>query len=137
MEAQTTQSAFSGVGRIGSDSSAFRLEEMTEKSGLGAGREKTKLWLLTFDLPGEKVNKLNAAVMASAAQIISELETKGKEGRIDLLVLASGKRGNFIAGADIEMLQAATDPEKMSREGQELFSRWEDLPFPTVAAIDG
>jgi 3-hydroxyacyl-CoA dehydrogenase/enoyl-CoA hydratase/3-hydroxybutyryl-CoA epimerase len=63
-----------------------------------------------------------------------------KAGKIDALVLVSGKPGNFIAGADIEMIQAtqtAEEAEALSRGGHELANRWEDLPFPTIAAIQG
>ena len=55
-------------------------------------------------------------------------------------MLVSGKPGNFIAGADIDMIQAAKsaeEAEQLSRGGQKLLDRWEDLPFPTIAAVQG
>jgi len=73
-------------------------------------------------------------------KLLPQLESLGKEGKIDVLVLLSGKKGNFIAGADIELIQAAKtsqEAESLSRMGQKLMDRWEDLPFPTVAAING
>lgn len=99
-----------------------------------------KFWSLIFDLPGEKVNKLNRRVLQDFEEILSRLEILGKEGQIEGLVLRSGKPGGFIAGADIEMLQAVKnfeEAESLSRSGQRLCNRWEDLPFPTVAAING
>ncbi len=80
--------------------------------------------------------------------ILSRLETLGAENkvenkaenRIDALVLLSGKTGNFIAGADIELIQStqtAQEAQELSRSGQKLMYRWEDLPFPTVAGIHG
>ena len=37
------------------------------------------------------------------------------------------------------MIQSAKTPErpKLFHAGQKLMNRWEDLPFPTVAAIEG
>ncbi len=113
---------------------AFRLESAPALKG-GA-----KLWTLTFDLPGEKVNKLSRKVMTEVDTLLVELEEKGRKGEIDALVLFSGKPGNFIAGADIEMIQSvktAHEAEELSRSGQVLIDRWEDLPFPTIAAING
>lgn len=116
-----------------SEKSAFQLEDRSARWG-------AKLWTLTFDLPGEKVNKLSRAVMAEFQELLPRLEALGKEGAIEALVLRSGKTGNFIAGADIEMIQAtksAEEAEALSLTGHQQASRWEDLPFPTVAAING
>ncbi len=113
---------------------AFRLEPETPSKG------GSKLWKLTFDLPGEKVNKLSRKVMAEVDTLLNQLEEMGKKREIDVLILFSGKPGNFIAGADIEMIQSmksAREAEELSRSGQVMIDRWEDLPFPTVAAIDG
>lgn len=120
--------------------SAFQLADLSEKAGL-AESGRARIWTLTFDLPGEKVNKLSRKVMADFAQVLTELEKMGREEKsIDALVLRSGKPGNFIAGADIEMIQdakTASEAEALSTQGHELSNRWEDLPFPTVAAVNG
>lgn len=111
----------------------FHLEDLTTQMG-------AKIWTLTFDMPGEKVNKLNRPVMDEFLTVLPVLEEKAKAGKIDALVLLSGKPGIFIAGADIEMIQAAktsAEAELLSREGQKLLDRWEDLSFPTVAAVAG
>lgn len=116
-----------------SDSAVFRLEDQSSQYGM-------KLWTMVFDLPGEKVNKLSKRVIDEFESILGRLEKMGKDGQIEALVLVSGKPGQFIAGADIEMIQAvksAAEAEALSRAGQKLLDRWEDLPFPTVAAING
>jgi 3-hydroxyacyl-CoA dehydrogenase/enoyl-CoA hydratase/3-hydroxybutyryl-CoA epimerase len=116
-----------------SSASAFRLEDQSARWG-------AKLWTLVFDLPGEKVNKLSRRVMEEFDALLPKLEELGKAGNIDALVLLSGKPGNFIAGADIELIQAARtaqEAESLSRMGQKLLNRWEELPFPTVAAVNG
>ncbi|MBI4924917.1 MAG: enoyl-CoA hydratase/isomerase family protein [Bdellovibrio sp.] len=110
---------------------AFRLENLTEKWGF-------KLYNLIFDLPGEKVNKLNNLVIKEFEDILSQLEQMN--GKIDTLVLSSSKPGIFIAGADITMIQGMKSPEEaqeMSRYTQKLMDRFEDLPFPIVAAVNG
>src|SRR5262249_18381324 len=57
------------------------------------------------------------------------------------LILASGKPGMFIAGADLKELGSAkADPEltrKLVQRGLKIIERFESLPFPTVALIDG
>ena len=113
--------------------SVFTLADQSAKMG-------AKIFTCTFDLPGEKVNKLSRFVMEQFSVFLEDLEKKGDQGLIDALVLVSGKPGNFIAGADIELIQAAKSSEEaedLSRTGQKLLDRWEDLPFPTVAAIQG
>ena len=93
---------------------------------------------LYFDLQNEKVNKFNREVMAEFEQLIQEL--KGKASKIDALILFSKKPGNFIAGADITLFQAAktaAEATELSRAGQVLLNHWEDLPFPRVVGING
>jgi 3-hydroxyacyl-CoA dehydrogenase/enoyl-CoA hydratase/3-hydroxybutyryl-CoA epimerase len=116
-------------------SEIFRLADLSSQWG------GTALWSLTFDLPGEKVNKLSKKVMEDfETKVLPKLEELGNQGRIEALVLLSGKPGNFVAGADIEMILAARsaeEAENLSRMGHKSADRWEDLPFPTVAVIDG
>ena len=93
--------------------------------------------VLTFDLPGEKVNKLTASVMDELDALLDELASK-KE--VKALVFRSGKKESFIAGADIGEIRNITDAgtgEQLARRGQAILSKLEALPFPTVAAIHG
>lgn len=127
------QGDFKGTSRQ-SGESAFRLKDLSGRYG------SAKIWQVTFDLPGEKVNKFNKRVMDDFGALIQDLERLAKDGKIDSLVVISGKPGIFIAGADIELIQAArtaADAEALSRAGQKLLDRWEDLPFAKVAAING
>jgi 3-hydroxyacyl-CoA dehydrogenase/enoyl-CoA hydratase/3-hydroxybutyryl-CoA epimerase len=106
--------------------SNFRLEVGTDR-----------LATLTFDTPGKKVNVFTRAALAELERIITEL---GGRQDIGCLILLSGKRGSFIAGADVEEIARVDDPveaEAGSRLGHRLFSAWEALPFPTVASIQG
>jgi 3-hydroxyacyl-CoA dehydrogenase/enoyl-CoA hydratase/3-hydroxybutyryl-CoA epimerase len=93
--------------------------------------------ILTFDLPGEKVNKLTTPVMNELDRQLDALLT---DREIKALVIRSGKADTFIAGADIAEIRDITDPqlgEELSRKGQAVMNRLEALPFPTVAAIHG
>jgi 3-hydroxyacyl-CoA dehydrogenase/enoyl-CoA hydratase/3-hydroxybutyryl-CoA epimerase len=117
-----------------SNASSFQLVDLTSRMG------GTKIWTLVFDTPGEKVNKLSKAAIREFEPLLKQLEDLGQRGEIEALALVSGKPGNFIAGADINMFEeakTAEEAEALSRMGQKLFDRWEDLPFPTVAVIDG
>jgi 3-hydroxyacyl-CoA dehydrogenase / enoyl-CoA hydratase / 3-hydroxybutyryl-CoA epimerase len=93
--------------------------------------------VLTFDLPGEKVNKLTTPVMEELDRLLDELTA---DRQVKALVIYSGKPGIFIAGADIAEIRDITDTargEELSRRGQAVMNKLEALPFPTVAAIHG
>ena len=99
--------------------------------------QEDEIGVLTFDLPGKSVNIFNETVLAELGDLIAKL---GDRRDIKCLVLLSGKPRTFIAGADINLISGVTDPsiaEAGIRFGQQLFQGWEDLPFPTVAAIRG
>ncbi len=93
--------------------------------------------MLTFDLPGERVNKLTTPVMEQFSQVIDELAGNQK---VEAIIIESAKEGIFIAGADIREIQGVNDPrmgETLARKGQAIFDRLESLPVPVIAAIDG
>ncbi|MFY9550936.1 MAG: 3-hydroxyacyl-CoA dehydrogenase NAD-binding domain-containing protein, partial [Thermoanaerobaculia bacterium] len=98
--------------------------------------EEDGLAVLTFDLPGEKVNKFSAAVIAELADVLVRLS---REARIRGLLIRSGKPDIFIAGADVKEFLTVR-PEEV-REGikrvQSLFEQLANLPYPTVAVING
>jgi 3-hydroxyacyl-CoA dehydrogenase/enoyl-CoA hydratase/3-hydroxybutyryl-CoA epimerase len=101
---------------------------LTVEDGIG--------WL-TLDLPGEKVNKLSSAVMASLANVLDDLQRRSD---LEGVVIRSAKDGIFIAGADLEEIRAVSrreDAVRASRHGQDIFLRIQKLPFPVVAAING
>jgi 3-hydroxyacyl-CoA dehydrogenase/enoyl-CoA hydratase/3-hydroxybutyryl-CoA epimerase len=93
--------------------------------------------VVTFDLPGEPVNKLTAGVMDEFSALLSRL---GEDGMVRGVVLNSGKPDTFIAGADIEQfakLRTAAEASALSRAGQEIADRVAGFPKPFVAAIHG
>src|ERR687898_986413 len=93
--------------------------------------------VVTFDLPGEPVNKLTSAVKVEFEALLIRLRD---DAEVKTVVLISGKSDSFIAGADIEEFTSLTtqaEAERLSFEGQEMVSRVETLPKPVVAAIHG
>ncbi|MCG8478098.1 MAG: 3-hydroxyacyl-CoA dehydrogenase NAD-binding domain-containing protein [Spirochaetales bacterium] len=95
---------------------------------------------LTFDSPGEKLNTFTKDALLELERRFGELERLVGEREVSAVIFASAKEGNFIAGADIKLIEALED-EGAAREaasaGQALFNRVQDLPVPTVAAING
>ena len=93
--------------------------------------------VVTFDVKGESVNKLSREVTDEFRILMDRVDT---DAAIRAIVLISGKRDLFIAGADIEQfleLRTAAEAEAMSREGQEMVARMEKLRAPLVCAIHG
>jgi 3-hydroxyacyl-CoA dehydrogenase/enoyl-CoA hydratase/3-hydroxybutyryl-CoA epimerase len=93
--------------------------------------------VVTFDLPGEPVNKLTAAVRVELEALLNQLRD---DAAVRAAVLISAKPDTFIAGADIEEFTALTtqaQAERLSFEGQESVSRVETFHKPIVAAIHG
>lgn len=105
--------------------SAFRLDVAAD--GLG---------VLTFDLPGEKVNKLSREVFVELAEVLVRLS---QDPRVRSLLVRSGKPDVFIAGADVKEFTRIGPDEisAASARGQALFEQLARLPFPTIAAING
>jgi 3-hydroxyacyl-CoA dehydrogenase / enoyl-CoA hydratase / 3-hydroxybutyryl-CoA epimerase len=92
---------------------------------------------LLLDLPGESVNTLSPDVGAEFEALLTRYE---RDPAVKALVLASGKRDGFVAGARIEMIQAVTsavEAEDLARQGQAGFDRLEQYGKPVVAAIHG
>lgn len=93
--------------------------------------------IITIDVPGEKMNTLKAEFAGQIAAIIAEAR---RDPQLAGLVLISGKTDNFIAGADISMIdrcQSAQEAEALAKQGQEVMAMIDALPFPVVAAIHG
>ncbi|ARN76020.1 fatty acid oxidation complex subunit alpha FadB [Oceanicoccus sagamiensis] len=93
---------------------------------------------LTFDLQGESVNKFNRLTLGELKEV-GQLLTQAKD--IKGLLVRSNK-DSFIVGADItEFGDMFHLPEEEMLAGINAinadFSVFEDLPFPTVTAING
>lgn len=97
---------------------------------------KGQVALVEWDLVGEKVNKLSSPVMARFKEITEEL----KKSSYKAVVMISRKPKIFIAGADIEEIEKLDTQEAFKGvlvRAHEIFNAFEDLPMPTIAAING
>ena len=93
--------------------------------------------ILTFDLEGEKINKITPEVGKEFEKIVKDLS---KTPQIKGMVLVSQKPDTFIAGADIHEIasvRSAQEGTAKSSDAQRLPTLIESLPFPTVAAVHG
>ncbi len=89
------------------------------------------------DVPGEPVNTISPEVGAELSKVVDALAS---DGEVKAVVIASGKKDGFIAGAHIDTFQALTtaaDAEALARELQGVYGRLEALGKPVVAAIHG
>lgn len=93
---------------------------------------------LAIDVPGEKMNTLQAAFAEELQTVFKQLDEQKKQ--LKGLIIHSLKPDNFIAGADVRMLDACTsasEAQVLATQGQQMFQKLEELPFPVVAAIHG
>lgn len=95
--------------------------------------------VLTIDQPGSKVNILTDALWTELEAAVDALAVRAD---VKGLVIASGKPGIFIAGADIKVFANAPGPNDPTvrafvEQGLRVLEKLEALPFPTCAAIDG
>jgi 3-hydroxyacyl-CoA dehydrogenase/enoyl-CoA hydratase/3-hydroxybutyryl-CoA epimerase len=87
--------------------------------------------------PDDSVNAVDAALVEDLGEAIRT--ARGHAGLRGLIV-ASGKANQFVAGADLKMVTAASDPhqiESASRRFQAVLDELAWLPCTTVAAISG
>jgi 3-hydroxyacyl-CoA dehydrogenase/enoyl-CoA hydratase/3-hydroxybutyryl-CoA epimerase len=92
-------------------------------------------WLM-LDRAGERVNTLSTAMLYELGRMIDDLDAEPPSG----LVIASAKESGFVAGADIDELEAIDSPQAaraLAECGWKLFERIAGLSFPTVALIRG
>ena len=92
---------------------------------------------ISFDLVGESVNKLSRTVLLEFEELVDGLI---KDSKINTLLIVSGKKDIFIAGADIQEICQITSREdgaEKAKIGQSIINKLADLPFPSIAIIDG
>ncbi|MFT7260997.1 MAG: 3-hydroxyacyl-CoA dehydrogenase/enoyl-CoA hydratase/3-hydroxybutyryl-CoA epimerase [Glaciecola sp.] len=93
--------------------------------------------ILTMDVPGDSMNTLKADFGDEVTAILDEIEN---DSEIRGVVVTSGKKDSFVAGADVTMLAACSDADEaqeLSTAGQKLFDRIQGMTKTFVAAIHG
>jgi 3-hydroxyacyl-CoA dehydrogenase/enoyl-CoA hydratase/3-hydroxybutyryl-CoA epimerase len=91
---------------------------------------------LTCDMAGASTNVLSGDMLRELAAKLAEIAALHPLG----MVVKSGKRNGFIAGADIKEFSSIRTPAagyELVRAGQAVLRQLEDLPFPSVAALHG
>ncbi|MEH6453568.1 MAG: 3-hydroxyacyl-CoA dehydrogenase NAD-binding domain-containing protein [Psychromonas sp.] len=92
---------------------------------------------LTFDFPGQRINKLDSVALLELQDYIADIAI---DRAIKLLVIRSAKKGIFIAGADINEIKDIVDPKDAMDKagtGQQIIDSISKLPFPSLAVING
>lgn len=98
-------------------------------------KKENRLGFVTINRP-KVLNALNAEVLSELDQIISNI-CQDKE--IDVVIFTGAGEKAFVAGADISEMKDKSPQESytFARQGQVLFQRIQELPQPTIAAING
>ncbi len=92
---------------------------------------------LSFDLKKEKINKLSFNVLEELNSLLNKIKN---DTSIKILILESKKRDIFVAGADIKEIKAFKVEQEVYtniKKGNKIFNKLENLPFPSVAYING
>ncbi|HMA10440.1 MAG TPA: 3-hydroxyacyl-CoA dehydrogenase NAD-binding domain-containing protein [Steroidobacteraceae bacterium] len=92
--------------------------------------------VLTLDVPERSANTLSSAVLVELEGVLAGIEARPPRG----LIIRSGKKSGFIAGADVHEFTTLATVEQalvMVRRGQRLCDRIAALPCPTVALLQG
>ncbi|KAL4630574.1 trifunctional enzyme subunit alpha, mitochondrial-like [Arapaima gigas] len=98
---------------------------------------KDDVAVIRINDPNSKVNTLSVQMQREMTEVMNEVWANGS---VKSAVLISSKPGCFIAGADINMIQACKSAEEvtaLSQEGQKMFEKIAKSPIPIVAAING
>jgi 3-hydroxyacyl-CoA dehydrogenase/enoyl-CoA hydratase/3-hydroxybutyryl-CoA epimerase len=94
------------------------------------------LWVY-FDKAGASVNTLDKETMEEFSAIVDGLTTDREHRGV---IVASGKKKGFIAGADISQFSKFKDIDEavaLLSRGHDIFAKLEALKIPVVAMIDG
>ena len=92
---------------------------------------------LIIDVPDKKVNVLSMAVMQELDAAIDQLALKPE---LKALCVLSGKKGSFVAGADINEIQSISESDdaiRIVQKGQSILNRLSTLNLLSVALVDG
>jgi len=97
--------------------------------------EDSIAWVV-IDKQGTGANTLSESVMSELDEVLTTIEHEAPKG----LVIRSGKKGGFIAGADVGEFRGttnATDVEARLGRAHTIIDRLDRLKLPTIAVIHG
>ncbi len=113
------------------------MSEIEKQGVLGVEKRSNGCAIVWFDDPAEAMNTLKGDIAQDFEWAFGKVE---KDADVKAVVFASGKPDSFVAGANIDMLNAcktAKDAENLSRLSQQMQERMAKFPKPIVAAIHG
>ena len=93
------------------------------------------VWLY-IDKADSSANVLSRPVLDELDVILGDFQAQRPRG----VIIASGKKNGFIAGADVNeftTLSSSADGLRLVRHAQNVLDRLESLPCPTIAVIHG
>lgn len=90
--------------------------------------------VLTISAP-KSLNALNSGLIAELDAYLTRLDTE----QVRVLVITGDGDRSFVAGADISEMAHLNEAQGLAfgQKGAEAFRKIEDLPIPTIAAING
>ncbi len=94
------------------------------------------IFWLTLDQQNTETNVLSSSVLDQLNALLDQIVAAKPKA----VIFKTGKKSGFIAGADVREFLTVTNKQEaliMIKRGQNLFSRIEALPCPTVAMIEG
>ncbi|MEX0722595.1 MAG: enoyl-CoA hydratase-related protein [Gracilimonas sp.] len=97
--------------------------------------DESGICTLTINRP-DKLNALNNQVLEELDAAVDAIKENYK---VRAVVITGAGEKAFVAGADIKEL-SSLDPvtgEKVSKKGQDIFQKIEDLTIPVIAAVNG
>ena len=112
-------------------------ESNANSSAFTLVRQESGIAHLVMDVVDDTMNTLKAEFAEQFAEVLTEIKS---DPTITGVVLCSGKKDSFVAGADINMVndcKTKAEVVALARQGQVIFSQLEQLNVPIVAAING
>lgn len=113
------------------------LEQSESAEHFSLVKQENGIAHLVIDVAGESVNTLKAEFIEQIATVLAVIKD---DKSIKGLLIVSGKKLGFIAGADINMISDCQTTEQaygLSRQGQAIFNQIEQMTIPVIAAIHG
>ncbi|MCF7803970.1 MAG: enoyl-CoA hydratase/isomerase family protein [Candidatus Marinimicrobia bacterium] len=93
--------------------------------------------VVSLDNKDARVNIFSTPFMEALEHTVQEISSRPD---VKSVLIRSGKSAGFVAGANIDEIEAITDAEEAeekSHRGQEVFQLIDELKVPTIAAING
>ena len=109
----------------------------TDHSAFTLVRQENGVAHLIMDVVNDTMNTLKAEFALQVTDVIKEIKS---DNTIIAVLLTSGKKDSFVAGADINMINDCKTRDEvvaLSRQGQMILAQLERFNIPIVAAIHG